>query len=79
MMGWAIDDVLEPTASDHVGVVNEDTPAINENERDKEHRSLEGEDQNENVVRERLSEPIRKVEGMRCEWSGDDPLVMGLV
>jgi len=76
MMGWAVDHVLERMIGDHVRVVDEDCPEVDEDEEDEVEVALEREDEDEEVIWDGLGIPIHRVEGMRSERCRNDPLVM---
>jgi len=76
MMCRSVDNFFERMVGDHIRVVNEDGPKVDQDEQDEVEMSLEGEDEGEEVVRDGLGITIHWVEGMRCEGRGDDPLVV---
>lgn len=68
VMRWSIDDVLERMTGDHVRIMNEDAPEVDRNKKCEVQVPLNREKEDEQVVRERLSEAIDRVERMGCEW-----------
>ena len=68
-----VDDVLERVAGDHVGVVDEDGPDVDEDEHGEVEVELDGEEEDEHVVWRALRESVDGVEGMRGEGCRDCP------
>lgn len=64
---------------DHVRVVNEYGPEVDENEEDEVEVTLEGEDEDEEVIWDRLGISINWVEGMGSERCRNYPLVVWFV
>ena len=67
VMCWTVDHILKRMISDHVRVVNEDGPKVDEDEEDEVKVSLEGEDEDKKVIWDGLGISVDWVEGMRCE------------
>ena len=67
MVGKTIDDLLERMPSDHVRIMDEDTPEIDSHKETKVKVTLHGENENEKMVRDRLSVPIYRVESVRSK------------
>ena len=67
MMSWPIDEILQEMASDHIGIMDlpgelefgcgymqdahKYSPYINDDEEDKVHEAMEGEKEDEDVIR----------------------------
>jgi hypothetical protein len=79
VMRRPVDDLLERVAGNEVRVVDEDRPEVDEDEEAEVQVPVERQDENEGVVRYRLQIAVERVECVRCERSGDDPLVVRLV
>lgn len=60
-------------------IVNEDSPEIDKSEENHIGEFLKGQNEWEDVVRYALRPAIKRMESVRCEWGGHDPLVMRLV
>ena len=59
--------------------MDEDGPEIDKGEESNVCKFLEGKQEREQVVRNRLREAVHWVEGMRSEWCRHDPFVVWLV
>jgi len=79
MMCGSIDNVLQPMASDHIRIVNEDRPNVHADEKGEVEVFLNGEDVGEDVVGERLEVTVDGVESICGEGGGYDPFVVWLV
>jgi len=78
-MGGTVDHVFEGMTCDHVRVVDEYGPTIDEDKHDYVEVMLEGKDHDEEVVRDWLGEAVDEVEGVGSVWSWDDPFVVRFV
>ena len=58
-------------SGDHVRVVNEDGPAVDDHEEAEVQLTVEGEEVDEEVVRDGLGVSIERVERVRREGGGD--------
>ena len=76
MASRAIDDGI---VGQILAVVDENRPEVDEDEECDIRQLLQGEEEGEDVVRQRLRKAIERVEGMAGIRRGHDPLVMGLV
>jgi len=76
MMGWPVDHILKRVIGDHVRVVDEDGPEVDEDEEDEVEVTLEGENEDEEVIWNRLSISVDWMEGMGSERCRNYPLVM---
>lgn len=74
--GGAVDD---RTVGDIFTVVDHDGPDVDEHEKSNVGELLQREDEGEDVVRQRLSVAVERVESVRGERRGHDPLVVRLV
>lgn len=79
VMRWTVDDLFEWRVADHVRVVDQDTPKVDENEEADRNNAVEREDEGEDVVRQRLSVAVERVEGVAGVRCRDEPLVVWLV
>jgi len=52
MMRWSVDDFFERMVGDHIRVVDEDGPKVDQDEEDEVEMPLEREDEGEEVVRD---------------------------
>jgi hypothetical protein len=68
MMSRAIDHVFKGVVCDHIGVVNEYGPKVNCHEETKIEMPLNGKNEDEKMIRDRLRVTINWVEGVRCVW-----------
>jgi hypothetical protein len=66
-------------ARNHVAVVNEDGPNLDTNEEDQVQVSLHWANENEDMVWQRLHEPIKWVKSQRSPGRGNNPFVVWLV
>jgi len=64
MMRWSIYSVLQWMSSDHVRIVYQDSPEIYEDEETKIQHSMQWEDEDEDVIRERLKIAVHRMEGI---------------
>ena len=71
MVRGPVDDRLERVAGDHVGVVDEDGPEVDEDEEAEVEVALDGEEEDEQMVGHRLQVAIERVERVRREGGGD--------
>lgn len=62
MVGRAVDNFFECMASNHIRVVNKDTPEINEDEEHEVQHPVQGEKEDEEVIRDRLEVSVNEVE-----------------
>ena len=76
MAGSAVDD---GRVGDVLAVVDHDSPDLDESEQCDVGELLQREDEGEEVVWEGLGEAVERVEGVRGERRGHDPLVVRLV
>ena len=67
----AVDDFLEGVAGDHVRVVDEDGPHVDEDEEAEVERAVEGEHEDEHMVGQGLEIAVERVERVRREGGGD--------
>jgi hypothetical protein len=74
--GGAVDD---GGVGDVLAVVDEDGPDVDEDEEGDVGEFLEREEEGEEVVGQRLGEAVDRVEGVRGEGGGHDPLVVRFV
>ena len=66
-----VDVVLEARVADHVGVVDEDAPEVDESEESNEQVLVDRADVHAQVIRDRLRVPVHGVERVRRKWAGD--------
>lgn len=76
MAGSAVDD---RAVCNIFSIMDEDSPDVDEHEKCNVSKLLKREHEGKEVVRHRLCIAIKRVEGVRCEWSRHDPLVVRLV
>ena len=62
MVGGAVDDLLERVSGDHVRVVDEDGPEVDEDEEAEVEVALDGEEEDEQMVGHRLQIAVERVE-----------------
>lgn len=67
MMRRPVDDMFKRMTSDHVRVVDEDSPDVDENEHGEIEVSLHGEKEDEGVIGRSLRASVKRMEGMRRE------------
>jgi hypothetical protein len=79
VMSGAVDELLEPVASNHVTVVNEDSPDLNADEKEHVEVLLHGADVDEDMVRKRLNVAVNRVESNGSPRGRNNPLVVRLV
>lgn len=70
-MRWAVDDLFQGAVADHVRVVNEDGPAVDKDKEAHVDEAMEGEEVDEDVVGQRLSIAVERVERVRGKWRGN--------
>lgn len=75
----AVDELLSPVSRNHVTVMNQDRPDLHEDEHDQVKVPLHRADEDEDVVRQRLHEPVGRVESECCPRSRHNPLVVWLM
>jgi len=63
----------------HIRVMDKDAPKINEDKEAEVHVSMQGKEEDKKMVWYRLGIAIDRVEGMRGEWSRNEPFVMRFV
>ena len=71
MVRRAVDDRLERVSGDHVRVVDEDGPAVNDHEEAEVQLAVEGEEVDDEVVRDGLGVSVERMERVRCEGRRD--------
>lgn len=76
MAGGAVDD---GTVGNVLTVVDHDGPDVDEGEEGHVGEFLQGEEEGEEVVGQRLREAVERVEGVRGVGCGNDPFVVRLV
>jgi len=79
MVRWTIDDFLERMIGDHIGVVDENRPTVHKYEEAKVEVALEGEQEDVEMVGDRLGKAIHEVECMGSVGRRNDPFMMRLV
>lgn len=79
VVGGAVDELFEPVAGDHVAVVDENGPHLDEDEEAQVEVLLGREDEDEDVVGQRLDVAVERVEGEGGPGRGHNPLVVRLV
>ena len=71
MVRGTVDDRLERVSGDHVRVVDEDGPAVDDHEEAEVQLTVEREEVDEEVVRDGLGVSVERVERVRCEGRRD--------
>lgn len=79
MVRWAVDDLLEWRVADHVRIMDQDTPKVDEDKQANAGHAVKREDKGEDVVGQRLRIPIQGMESMTGPRCGHQPLVVRLV
>jgi len=74
-----IDDSLESMPSDHVRVMNKNTPEVHKHEETEIEPAVQRKDEDEQMIGHRLQVTVEGMKGMGCEGSWDQPLVVRLV
>lgn len=78
-MRGPVDHFFQWAVADHVGVVNQNRPAVDKDKQTHVDEAVQGEDVDEDVVGQRLRVAIERVERVRGKRSRYEPLVMRLV
>lgn len=78
-MRWAVDDVLERVADNHVRVVNANGPQIDKDKEAEIGHAMQGEEVGENMVGQGLRVTVEWVESVRSPRGGNDPSMVWLV
>ena len=71
MVGGAVNDLLKRVSGNHVGVMDEDCPEVDEDESTKVELAVEREEEDEQVVGCGLQVSIKRVERIRSPRSGN--------
>ena len=71
MVRRVVDDRLERVSGDHVRVVDEDGPAVDDHEEAEVQLTVEGKEVDEEVVRDGLGVSVERVERVRREGRRD--------
>ena len=71
MVCRAVDDLLQRVASDHIRVVDQDRPEVDEDEETEVELPVEREEIDEEVVGDRLGVAVKRMEGVRREGRRD--------
>jgi hypothetical protein len=79
MVRRSVDVLLERVTDDEVRVVNEDGPELDADEEAEVEVPVEGQNADDDVVRQALQVAVDGVEGEGSEGSGDAPLVVRLM
>jgi hypothetical protein len=79
MVGRVVCGTVKDVAEDkELVVVDKHGPEVHKGEERKVDILVQGHNEQDDLVRERLDVSVHEMEGVRCERSGDDPLVVGL-
>lgn len=79
VVGGTIDELLDPVARNHVSVVDQNGPDLDQNEHDQVQVSLHRADEDKDVVGQRLNKAVGRVESQSSKGSRYNPLVVRLV
>jgi len=74
-----IDDSLERMPSDHVRVMNKNTPEVHKHEESEIEPAVQRKEEDEQMIWHRLQVTVEGMKGMRCEGSRDQPLMVPLM
>lgn len=79
VMRGPVDDLFQWRVADHVAVVDQDGPAVDKDKQANVDESVQREQKDKDVVRQRLRIPVHRVERVRRKRCGHQPLVVRLV
>jgi len=74
-----VDDVFKRMTGNHIGIMNQYAPKVDEHKETQVQPSVDGEHEYEEMVRHGLEVSVHRMECMGCKWGRYDPFVVRLM